>query len=78
MYGINSVITSFLNRPHCAVGPSSKSDWAEPLGYVGALGDARFLVYRTCALERQVLNFTSTTSVVLTPSVGSRFLHFGS
>ena len=54
--------------------PSSKSDWAEPLGYVGALGDARFLVYRTCALERQVLNFTLTTSVTLTPSVGSRLV----
>jgi len=35
----------FLNRPHCAVGPSCESDWAEPLGYVDTLGDARFLVY---------------------------------
>jgi hypothetical protein len=29
----------FLNRLHCAVGSSCESDWAEPLGDVGTLGD---------------------------------------
>jgi len=47
----------FLNRPHCAVGPSCESDWAEPLGYVDTLGDARFLVYRTFVLKQQVLDY---------------------
>ena len=32
-------LSSFLNRPHCAVGPGCESDWAEPLGDVGTLGD---------------------------------------
>jgi len=63
------VITCFLNRPHCAVGPSCKSDWTEPLGYVGTLGDPRLLVYRTCVLEHQLLDFTSTTTAVILTSV---------
>ena len=47
----------FLNRPHCAVGPGCESNWAEPLGYVDTLGDARFLVLRTF-----VMNTTSSRS----------------
>ena len=43
----------FLNRPHCAVGPSHESDWAEPLGCVDTLGDAGLLVFRTCVLKHQ-------------------------
>ena len=37
--GERALSSFFLNRPHCAVGSSCESDWAEPLGDVGTLGD---------------------------------------
>jgi len=45
-----SILSSplFLNHPHCAVGLSHESDWAEPLGDVDTLGGASSLVFRMC------------------------------
>jgi len=74
-----SVITSFLNRPHCAVGPSCESDWAEPLGYVDTLGDARFLVFRMFVLKHPAsyrLPFQARQHT--TPEMPTLFLHEGS
>ena len=41
---------------------------------VGTLGDARLLAYRTCLLERQLLDFTSTITPVISTSGGCSHL----